>query len=270
MLPALGALSSAMDLLQSLSASKSSSSQATGFTQAAASPFDLSGTAATSTSPGQASSSSSSAFSPLSPETMSALLAAQSQSSTAATPAPTDPNAALNDLFSQLDANGDGTISKSEFENALGAGGTNLAQADQVFGQLDKSGNGITVDDLSSALKGKGHHHHSHAAQSSDSSGTSSSTDSSGAGSSGDPSGAGTDPLLQALSGASGNSVTNSDGSTTTSITYADGSKVTMTSPAAKASSSSATSPYNFLEQMIAREAQAMSSTASQSLSISV
>ena len=261
MLPALGALSSAMDLLQSLSASKSSSSQTTGFTQAAASPFDLSGTAATSTSAGQASGSSSSAFSPLSPETMSALLAAQSQSSTAATPAPTDPNAALNDLFSQLDANGDGTISKSEFENALGAGGTNVAQADQVFGQLDKSGNGITVDDLSSALKGKGHHHHSHAAQSSDSSGTSSSTDSSGAG---------TDALLQALSGASGNTITNSDGSTTTSITYADGSKVTMTSPAAKASSSSATSPYNFLEQMIAREAQAMSSGAAQSLSISV
>jgi hypothetical protein len=248
----LAALSSAMDVLQSFNASKSSSSQATtGFSQAAASPFDLSGTAATLTTPGQASGSG--GFSPLSPATMSALLAAQSQSSTAATPAPTDPNAALKDLFSQLDPNHAGKISKSEFESALGAGGTNLAQADQVFGKLDKNGDGsVTLDELSSALKGKGHHHHSHAAGSSDSSGAS------------------TDPLLQALSGASGNSVTNSDGSTTTSITYADGSKVTMTSPAAKASSSSATSPYNFLEQMIAREAQAMSSGASQSLSISV
>jgi Ca2+-binding EF-hand superfamily protein len=262
MLPALGALSSAMDLLQSLSASKSSSSQATGFTQAAANPFDFSSTATTSTSPGQASGSGSSAFSPISPETMSALLAAQSQSSTATTPAPTDPNAALNNLFSQLDTNGDGQISQSEFENALGAGGTNLAQADQVFGQLDKNGDGsVSPSELSSALKGKGHHRHSHAASSNDSSGASSSTD---------PSGASTDPLLQALSGASGNSVTNSDGSTTTSITYADGSQVTMTSPAAKASSSSATSPYNFVEQMITREAQAMSSGATQSLSISV
>jgi hypothetical protein len=239
-----------MDVLQSLTSSKSSS-QATGFSQAAANPFDLSGAAATSTTPGQASGSG--GFSPLSPGTMSALLAAQSQASTAATSAPTDPNAALKDLFSQLDANGDGQISQGEFKKALGAGGTNLAQADQVFGKLDKNGDGsVTLDELSSALKGKGHHHHSRAAGSSDSNG------------------ANTDPLLQALSGASSNSVTNSDGSTTTSITYADGSKVTMTSPAARASSSSATSPYNFLEQMIAREAQAMSSGAAQSLSISV
>jgi hypothetical protein len=251
MLPALAALTSAMDVLQSLSSSKSSSSPATGFSQAAANPFDLSGAAAaTSATPGQASGAG--GLSPLSPATMSALLAAQSQASTAATAAPADPNAALNDLFSQLDANHDGTISQKEFGEALGAGGTNLAQADRVFGKLDKSGKGISIDDLSSALRGRGRHHHSHAAGSTNS----------GA--------ANTDPLLQALSGASSNSVTNSDGSTTTSITYADGSRVTMTSPAAKASSSSATSPYNFLEQMIAREAQAMSSGASQSLSISV
>src|ERR1700738_1174908 len=130
---ALLALASAVDVLQSLTSPKSSSSpQATGFSQAAANPFDLSGaaasTAATPATPGQASGLG--GFSPLSPGTMSALLAAQSQASTTATPAPTDPNAALNDLFSQLDANGDGTISKQEFENALGAGGTNLAQAD--------------------------------------------------------------------------------------------------------------------------------------------
>jgi hypothetical protein len=271
MLLALGALSTAWEALQSTTSSKSSSPQATGFSQAAANPFDLSGTPAASTPPGQASGPS--AFSPLSPETMNALLAAQSQASTTATtatPVSTDPNAALNDLFSQLDANGDGTISKTEFENALGAGGTNLAQADQVFDKLDKSGNGITLNDLSSALKGKGHHHHSHAAESSDSSGTGSSADSSGASSSTSPGGANTDALLQALSGASSNSVTNSDGSTTTSITYADGSQVTMTSPAAKASSSSATSTYNFLEQMIAREAQALSAGATQSLSVSV
>jgi hypothetical protein len=76
--------------------------------------------------------------------------------------------------------------------------------------------------------------------------------------------------LLQALSGASSNSVTNSDGSTTTSVTYADGSTVTMTSPAAKAASANATSSYNFVEQMIAREAQAISSGATNSLALNV
>ena len=47
--------------------------------------------------------------------------------------APTSRSDALKDLFSQIDADGDGKITKSEFENALGAGGTNLAQADDVF-----------------------------------------------------------------------------------------------------------------------------------------
>jgi hypothetical protein len=78
--------------------------------------------------------------------------------------------------------------------------------------------------------------------------------------------------LLQALTGASSTSVTNSDGSTSTSVTYADGSKVTLTTPAAAASAStstSATSSYNFVEQMIQREAQALSSSAVSPLSVS-
>jgi Tol biopolymer transport system component len=79
-----------------------------------------------------------------------------------------------------------------------------------------------------------------------------------------------TDPLLQALAGATSSSVTNSDGSTTTSITNPDGSKITMTSAAATTSSSTATASYNFLEQMIQRAAQAISSGASQSLSMNV
>ncbi len=64
-------------------------------------------------------------------------------------------------------------------------------------------------------------------------------------------------------------SVSNSDGSTTTSVTYADGSKVTMTSPAATTASSTATSSYNFIEQMIQREASALASSATASLSVS-
>ena len=260
MLLALGAASSVLDALKSLTSSKSSSPQSTGVTQDSTNLFDLSGTVATS---GNAASGSSACMpgggSQISPATMSALLAAQSQSSTGSTTSgSTSQSDALKDLFSQLDTDGNGQISKSEFENGLGAGGTNIAQADDVFGKLDKNGDGsVSLDEMSSALKGKGHHHHHQVADSDGSSGT------------GGTGGSSSDPLLQALQGASSTSTTNSDGSTTTSLTYADGSKVTMTSPAATTASSTATSSYNFIEQMIAREAKAISTSATASLSVS-
>src|SRR5207249_5471305 len=99
----------------------------------------------------------------LSPETMSALLAAQSQSTTSSTSSTSNSSSdALKHLFSQIDADGDGKITKSEFENALGAGGTNLAQADDVFSKLDKDGDSsVSLGELMSELKGgKGHHRH--------------------------------------------------------------------------------------------------------------
>ena len=251
MLPALGALSTAFDALQSLTAKKSSSSQA-GFSQPATTPFDTGAAASpASGSPGCPPGGG------LSPATMSALLAAQDQSSSST--APTSRSDALKDLFSQLDADGDGKVSKSEFENALGAGGSNIAQADDVFGKLDKNGDGsVSLDEMSSALKGAGGHghHHHHVANSDGSS------DSSGA------SGSDSDPLLQALDAASSTSTTNSDGSTTTSLTYADGSKVTMTSAPTASASTSAASSYNFIEQMIQREAQAISASVTSSLSV--
>jgi hypothetical protein len=184
---------------------------------------------------------------------MSALLAAQSQSSAgSATTAPIGRSEALKHLFSHFDTNGDGQISKSEFESALGAGGTNIAQADDVFSKLDKDDSGtVSLDEMWSALRGKGHSHPHHVA----------------AGSSG-ADGSNSDPLLQALQGASSTSVTNSDGSTTTSVTYADGTKVTMTSPAATTASSTATSSYNVIERMIAREAKAISSASASPLSV--
>jgi len=160
MLLALGAVSTALDVLQSLTSSKSSSPQSTGFGQSSKNPFDFSGS-------GPASGSStpppwSGAGSQISPATMSALLAAQSQSSSSSTASPpTNPTGALKHLFSQLDANGDGQISKSEFESALGAGGTNLAQADDVFSKLDEDGSEtVSLDEMSSALKGRGRRHH--------------------------------------------------------------------------------------------------------------
>lgn len=253
MLFAIGAAASAIDALKSLTSSSSSSqtSQATtGFKQVATTPFDLTGTAAISagSTPGP---SNCPPGNNLSPSTMSALLTAQSQASSSTTTS-TSASDALKDLFLKLDGNGDGQVSKSEFENALGAGGTNLAQADDVFSKLDTNGDGqVSLDELSSALKGAGGqgHHHKHA---------------------GGANGANTDALLQALDGASSTSTTNSDGSTTTSLTYADGSTVTLTSPAARTASSTATSSYNFIEQAIQREAHAISASATPSLSVSV
>lgn len=246
---ALGAASSAIDALKALTSSKSSA-QTTGVSQNSESPFAfLSSNASASVGAGTGSSGGTGGSS-ISPETMSALLDAQSQSSGGSGTALKSRHAALKDLFGQIDGDGDGKISKAEFEDALGAGGTNLQQADSVFGKLDQDGDGsVSLKELASALRsGKGHHRPDEAGKSD---------------------GSGSDPFSQALQGASTTSVTNSDGSVTTSLTYADGSKVTMTSPASGSSSSAATSSYNFIEQMIQRQAQAISSSATASVSMS-
>ncbi|MGH6754897.1 MAG: EF-hand domain-containing protein, partial [Bradyrhizobium sp.] len=78
MLLALGAASSAIDALQALTSSKSSSAKSTGFKQGSTNPFDLSSTLSASNAPG----GNAGGGSQISPATMSALLAAQSQSST--------------------------------------------------------------------------------------------------------------------------------------------------------------------------------------------
>jgi EF hand domain-containing protein len=251
MLFALGAASSAIDLLKSLTSSKTSQAKPASQTQDAGNIFDISGGASAPTSTAPSSGSAGSGAAPIAPETMSALLDAQSQASTGTT-ASTSPSDALKDLFGQIDGDGDGKITKSEFEDALGAGGTNLAQADDVFSKLDKDGDGdVTVDEMSSALKGgSGHrsqvHHHG------------------GSGGGGDA-----DALMQALDDGASTSVTNSDGSVTTTTTYADGSKVTATSAASQSAAGAATSSYNFIDQLVQRQANAISTQASASLSVS-
>jgi hypothetical protein len=244
MLLALGAASSVLDALKSLTSSKSSSPQPTGVSQDSTNPFNFSGSPSASGSSTPASGRG--ASSPISPETMSALLAAQSQSGSDVSSLSMR-SGSLKDWFAKVDSDADGKISKSEFE-ALGAGGGNAGQADGALSKLDTDGDGsISPAELLAALRGKGHRHQQQANGSRDP------TES--------------DPLLQTLQGASSTSVTNSDGSTTTSLTYADGSKVTMTSAAA--ASSTATYSYNFIEQMIAREAKAISTSATASLSVS-
>jgi hypothetical protein len=249
MLLALGAATSLLDGLQSLTSSSSASPFSANSAGQSATAFDLP------PAPGQSAPSSSATVGgcgpQISPQTMGALLDAQSQSGASQL----DPSRALQDLFSQIDANGDGQLTKSEFENALGAGGTNVAMADDVFNKLDSNGDGtVSPDEMNIALRGAGHHMP-------------------GAGGTG---GSKADPLMQALDGSSSSSVTNGDGSTTTTITYADGSKVTMTTPASSTGtsstasrSSSASSSYGWIEQIIQREAQALSVEAGSALSVS-
>src|SRR5215475_7927690 len=110
MMFALGAAGSLIDALQSLSSSKSSSAtNSTKQSQGTANPFDLGGGTQTQASTGF---SAGPAGPSIAPQTMSALIEAQSQSG-ATNAAPTDPSDALKDLFSQIDGNGDGSISKA-------------------------------------------------------------------------------------------------------------------------------------------------------------
>ncbi len=249
------AASGALDLLSSLATGKSGSASKakTGLVQNSSASFGLSPTTGVQ-SPGSGGVSQSGA---LSPQTLNALLAAQSSSQSSSSSSTSRSNA-LSDLFGLLDTNGDGQISKAEFESALGAGGTNVTNADSVFSKLDTNGDGsVSLDELSAALKGKGGHGHHHAH---------------GAG--GGKGGGGQDALLQALDGSSSSSSTNSDGSTTTTITYADGSTVTLNTPAQASSKSSAantaSSSYNLVEKLIQKQADALALSAKQSLSVSV
>ncbi len=185
MMFALGAAGSLIDALASLTSSKSSSATTTAGQSQGANPFDLGGS-----TQGQASSGfSGCARGPsISPQTMSALIEAQSQSGATGT-GTTDPSDALKDLFSQLDADGNGSVTRQEFENVLGAGGTNVAAADDVFGKLDSDKDGsVSLDELTSALQGvghRGHHRHLHTESSGANLTSTDSTDPSNADSSG-------------------------------------------------------------------------------------
>jgi len=238
---------SALDMIASLQALTSGPNSPQGAADDA-SPFNVAsqaGAAASMTDAGGGAPS-------MAPGTMDALFAAQSQTSAAS-----GSSSLASQLFSLLDTNGDGSISKSEFEATLGQNG-NTAAADSLFAKLDPNGDGsVDPGELASALQtkgAKGHHHHHHLGGAS----------SAGAANTG----GGADDLLGA--GNTGQTVTNSDGSTTTTLSYADGSQITMTRPAAGSAGTSAAA-NNFLERIIQHQAQLLASqTAGQSVAMSV
>jgi hypothetical protein len=177
--------------------------------------------------------------------TMAALIALQSQSASGATPQ------GPSQLFAKLDADGDGQVSKSEFETSLGNDGVDASSADALFGKLDANGDGsIDQSELASARHGH-HHHHMNADGGSQAAGA-----------------PGQNPIDALLSSATANgaktqTTANSDGSTTTTISYADGSTVEMTTPAASTGDSGNTgsgatgqNTANLLEQLIQLQAQ--------------
>lgn len=239
---AAGAAAGAVDFLSSLVKPKSGATKTTG-TQDSSNPFDVLGLGKTSGSTQILSSSAARTSETLSPATFNALLASQD---------PSKPSDALKDLFGQIDGNSDGRITKSEFEDKLGAGGTNMAAADNVFNKMDADSDGsVSIEEMASALKGKaGGAHHAH-------------------GGGGGKGGGGADALMQALQAANTTSVTNSDGSITTTMTYADGSTVTLNQPAAANNTpSNAASTYNLAEKMAQHRTDSLSIAAKQSLSI--
>lgn len=118
--------SSVLELLRSVTSSNSSSANSTRSGRESADPFDdmFGGTAMSGKStPYSALDGFPQMFPQISQATINALLAAQSQSMTGSLPsAGTGKPDVPEDLFSQLDANGDGQVTKSEFEaNAAGA-----------------------------------------------------------------------------------------------------------------------------------------------------
>src|SRR5262249_15136691 len=93
------------------------------------------------------SSSAATPAAPFAPGTMNALLVAQGR------PGLVNGDVFSAKLFSMLDANSDGSISKAEFEAALAHNG-NRSRVDDIFARLDADGDGaVSATELTSALQ---------------------------------------------------------------------------------------------------------------------
>jgi hypothetical protein len=207
------------------------------------------------TSPDAAAGSGASGCQPFGADTMAQLLSLQQSQGQ---------NGPEQAFFSKLDTDGDGKISKTEFEDAASKAGADSSVADAVFDKIDGNSDGsVSSDELAKADRPGGGHHHVH-----------------GGGGGG---GGGLDALMSGAGadGATTKTMTNADGSTTTSITYADGTSIDLNSPAAAsttastssdssasdgASASSSKASANLIAQLIKMQSQmlnAMSASAS-------
>ena len=235
--------SSALSYLQSLLAQGTSGAGGTTADPLSTLLGDVSGS--NDTSSGQDSASGTGPSTPtFDPGMMAALISLQGQGA--------DGSQGPSSLFSQLDTDGNGQISQSEFETVLGNDGIDKSSADALFAKLDSNGDGtISQSELNQAQHAGGHHHHMHAGGASGQGGASS--------------------LLSGAdaSGATTQTTTNSDGSSTTTITYADGSTVEMTTPAASGDSGSSgtgtngSSNANLIERLIQMQAQLLNANVS-------
>jgi hypothetical protein len=134
-------------------------------------------------------------------------------------------------VISKFDTDGDGQISKTEFETAIGPN-ADTSKVDQLFSNLDTNGDGeINQDELTAAQqKTHGHHHHHHHAKPADNS---------------QPS---TDPLLAMFgTGATANASTGQDTTTASAL------------PAAGITTLPQLAQY--LEQLLTQQSQLLSST---------
>jgi hypothetical protein len=169
-----------------------------------------------------------------SPDTMSQLISAQSELG----------NAHTQSLFANMDANNDGKVSQSEFENVFGSD-ADKSKVDGLFAALDSDGDGsVSGTEFASAVKGGSRHHRHH-----------------GGG------GGGLQDLLAGTdaTGATTNTVTAPDGSTTTTIKYADGSSISSTTAASNSGADgggNAGARSSALEQLIRQQAQIIASVA--------
>ncbi|WP_147292628.1 EF-hand domain-containing protein [Undibacter mobilis] len=152
---------------------------------------------------------------------MAQLIALQQQASTAGTTNTHDTGSAK--LFAKLDADGNGSVSKSELEAAASKHGVSTSISDAVFAKIDTDGDdNISHSELAKADRpGAGHHQKEIGAGDS------------GGGDSADGDG----------NGAKTSTTTNADGSVTTTITYADGSRASTTSPPAATANDGSADP---------------------------
>ena len=178
--------------------------------------FLMPGGDAPSSSADPSSSGSASSQSPFGPDMMRQLIDLQQKASAAGTDGASDPDNAK--LFGKLDTDGDGKVSKSEFEAAASQHGISTSLSDTVFAKLDGDGDG-SVGQSELAAAGKAHGHHGHGAH------AGGVADASGSGDADDPT-SGSD-----AGGTKTTTTTHADGSVTTTITYADGSTASTTSP---------------------------------------